>query len=71
MKPGLTVRLEAEGEQLATRISETRPAIDARNGMIEALALLPASGPWRAGLAVHADVVLADRQVLAVPQGGG
>ena len=68
MKPGLTVRLEAEGEQLATRISETRPAIDARNGMIEALAPLPASGPWRAGLAVHADVVLAERQALAAPQ---
>lgn len=68
VKPGLTVRLEAEGEQLATRISETRPAIDARNGMIEALAPLPASGPWRAGLAVHADVVLAERQALAAPQ---
>ena len=68
VKPGLLVRLEADGERLSSRISETRPAIDARNGMIEALAPLPADGPWRAGLAVHAEVVLAERQGLAAPQ---
>ncbi|PXX75086.1 efflux RND transporter periplasmic adaptor subunit [Rivihabitans pingtungensis] len=68
VKPGLLVRLETDGERLSSHISETRPAIDARNGMIEALAPLPADGPWRAGLAVHAEVVLAERQGLAAPQ---
>ena len=36
--------------------------------MIEALAPLPADGPWRARLAVHAEVVLAERQGLAAPR---
>lgn len=68
VRPGVRVRLEADGEQLSSHISETRPAIDARNGMIEALAPLPAGAPWRAGLAVRAEVVLAERQGLAAPQ---
>lgn len=66
--PGMTVRLNRDDLQLTTQISDTRPAIDTKNGMIEALAPLPPSAAWRIGQTLTTAVVLESRPALAVPQ---
>lgn len=69
IRPGLMVRVYRDNAgPLDVQVSDVRPAVDSNSGAIIALAALPAGSGLTAGQALPADLVLARRDALSVPQ---